>query len=527
MNRPATFAVVRSMILAAAVPLLMVGCNETDDIPADAFRITPASAHLAKSGDSVVLEAVGGLEPLTWTVSATNGELGTLSGSGRTVTFIRSTASGANVVQVADKRTWTASATIYLDPSDPSAAPSALSITPSSATLSDNRDTSVFVAVGGVEPFAWSLADGLLGHLSAGSGRQIVYTRDRPGDNTVILTDGSNTVAIALVSQPDTTDALAVSPTSATLANNGDTTVFLAAGGTAPYTWYVGDATRGHLSGNTGDSVVYTRDAEGNNTVVLTDRFGNTVVASVVQSVPATLTIVPGNATLNYTTDTVVFVANGGLPPYRWNVADTNRGVLSAGSGNSVTYTRVGPGNNTVTLRDNDAHTATAIVTQPSFGLAVTPSSATLATDGDSVVLIVAGGLPPYNWSLTDGTRGTLSSTTGSPITYTRTTSGNNSVVLGDASGQTAVVAVSQPATPPLAISPATASVSTNSGSQVFTASGGLGTYTWSFVTPASGVLTPTTGANVVYTSNNGDSDGDVIQVTDGTSTAFATITKN
>jgi hypothetical protein len=528
MNRSA-LAALTCVSIVAILPLLLVGCNKDQDIPADAFRVTPESATLAKSGDSVVLQAVGGLEPFAWSLSDTNIAMGTVSGNGRTVTFTRGTASGANKVQVTDDRTWTASATIYLDATtSTTVSADALAISPTSVTLSDNRDTAVFIATGGTEPYTWSLADSLLGHINTGSGAQIVYTRDRPGNNTVILTDGSNNVKVATVIQPDDTTVLSISPPSATLANNGDTTVFLAVGGTAPYTWQVADGTRGHLSANSGNTVVYTRDTEGDNSVVLTDRYGNTAVAAVTQGNPDDMTISPASASLSYNTDTVVFVANGGLPPYHWSVADTSRGELNNDSGASVIYTRLGPGDNTVTLRDNDSHVATATVTQPSFGLAVTPSSATLVANGDSVVLVVSGGLPPFSWELADYSRGRLSADSGSPVTYTRLTNGNNSVVLSDASGQAVVAAISQPAVPPLVISPPTASVSTNSGTQVFTASGGLGTYTWSVVTPSPhGAVAPSTGASTVYISTLWDPGTDIIKVTDGPNTTFATVTKH
>ena len=73
------------LALLAVLPLLIVACNDSDIAP-DAFRVSPSEASLARSGDTVTLTAVGGIEPLTWTNLSS---MGTLTGSGRTVTFTR------------------------------------------------------------------------------------------------------------------------------------------------------------------------------------------------------------------------------------------------------------------------------------------------------------------------------------------------------------------------------------------------------------------------------------------------------
>ena len=528
MNRTA-LGPVFAVLAIAVVCVLPCGCNDDAGNPTgDEFRVTPSSAELLKSGDAVVLQAVGGLEPLRWTTTETNGSMGTLSGDGRTVTYTRGARNGANVIQVTDKRTWTASATIFQN-----AAPTGTSkmvISPATVSLNENRDTAVFIANGGSGTYAWTVADGQLGHLSGRDGTQVVYTRDRAGDNSVILNDSDGNAATATITQPDLTANLAISPGSAALTKNGDTAVFTLSGGTAPFAWRVADTANGHLDTSEGTTAVYTRDADGPNSVIVSDRFGETVTAAINQADPANLTIVPGSATLNFATDTVVFAANGGLPPYQWSVADASRGSLNAAAGSTVTYTRVGPGNNTVTLRDSDSHVATAVVSQPNFALAIVPSSASLGANNDTIVLTASGGLPPFAWSVADLARGKLNVYAGSPVVYTRLTSGNNSVTLSDASGQSVTLAVSQPTVAPLAVSPTTANVSTNAGTQVFTAGGGVGVYTWSFAAPQHGTMIPAppaVGSSIVYVSNTGDTAGDVIQVTDGVSTVFATVTKH
>lgn len=59
------------------------------------------------------------------------------------------------------------------------------------------------------------------------------------------------------------------------------------------------------------------------------------------------------------------YTASGGTAPYSWSVATSSRGSLSSSSGSSVTYTASSSaGNQTVTLRDSTASTATASFTQ-------------------------------------------------------------------------------------------------------------------------------------------------------------------
>jgi hypothetical protein len=55
--------------------------------------------------------------------------------------------------------------------------------------------------------------------------------------------------------------------------------------------------------------------------------------------------------------------------------------------------------------------------------LVVNPSSITLASTNTYAVFSVTGGTPPYRWSLSDSSLGSIPDTTASSITYTRTAS--------------------------------------------------------------------------------------------------------
>ena len=76
---------------------------------------------------------------------------------------------------------------------------------------------------------------------------------------------------------------VSITPSQATLEDDGDTQVFIASGGTAPYAWTLSSTTRGALSSNAGTQVTYTRQAAGNNTITVRDSQGNSRSAGIVQ----------------------------------------------------------------------------------------------------------------------------------------------------------------------------------------------------------------------------------------------------
>lgn len=70
----------------------------------------------------------------------------------------------------------------------------------------------------------------------------------------------------------------------------------------------------------------------------------------------------------------------------------------------------------------------------------ISPSSATLSTNGQTQVFTVTGGDGSYVWSYS-GTGGSVSPTTGSSTTFTRTTNGNGAVqVSSDGDSDTATI---------------------------------------------------------------------------------------
>lgn len=272
--------VMRLALMSTALACFCVSCDDNDDLSGSEFYINPAAATLTQTDNAVSLTAVGGDEPLTWSVS--DSSLGQVSGSGRTVTYTRTTANGVNTVLVEDSRTWQATASIVQQ--DDAEAIQDLTISPTSATLNIDGAQTVFTGSGGVGPYAWSLGNNAVGRLRVDGWSQAVYTRTAAGDNTVLVTDSQGHSASAAVSQPDNTPALTVSANPSSLSANGNTSVLTASGGVAPYQWQVLDVALGHLVSSSGSSVVYVRDQAGQNAVSVSDSAGN--VAHVIINQP-------------------------------------------------------------------------------------------------------------------------------------------------------------------------------------------------------------------------------------------------
>lgn len=162
----------------------------------------------------------------------------------------------------------------------------------------------------------------------------------------------------------------------------------------------------------------------------------------------------------------------------------------------------------------------------PSTGsFSISPPSVTLSDDDSAAVFTVSGGSLPISWSVSDTNLGSVAG--GDELgTYTRATGlvGANTVRATDANGNIATATVFQSADPPaLVISPVSSTVGTNDV-QVFSASGGSGSYSW-FIASGAGIIAPTSGESTVYTSTDGNAD--VVGLSDGNTTVFATVGKN
>ncbi len=132
--------------------------------------------------------------------------------------------------------------------------------------------------------------------------------------------------------------------------------------------------------------------------------------------------------------------------------------------------------------------------------LDVTPASAMISYIGQAVSFTVKGGRPVYHWDVVNG-NGAI---TGSPgdggqAVYTANTVAENSIVVYDAQGHSAIAYITSTATNALTISPTTVTLTNNSAVAVFAAGNGRPPYTWS-VLNVNGALNTTVGTSVIYT---------------------------
>ncbi|MEI6516261.1 MAG: hypothetical protein WCO77_09795 [bacterium] len=164
---------------------------------------------------------------------------------------------------------------------------SIVSLTPAEAVVNIVGGRAVFAFRGGVAPYTWDVSDHSVGSIS-GSGEQGVYTATTVGNNNVIAYDRNGNAAIAKISGSSggsTGGDLAVSASATSLDSTGSMSVLNATGGVAPYTWTVATGSKGgFVDGDTGATVIYVRDAAGDNAVTVTDSVGTK--ASVVINQP-------------------------------------------------------------------------------------------------------------------------------------------------------------------------------------------------------------------------------------------------
>ncbi len=210
------------------------------------------------------------------------------------------------------------------------------------------------------------------------------------------------------------------------------------------------------------------------------------------------LAISPSAVTLNIG-GTQTFSASGGTAPYTFSIVTNNSGgTINASTGAYVAGSKGGV-TDVVRVTDGSANTSNASVTvqTPVAALAISPASASVSTGG-SQTFSASGGTAPYTFSIvTNNSGGAINSSTGGYVAGSK--GGVTDVIRvtdGSANTSSASVTVQAPVAP-LAISPASASVSTG-GSQIFSASGGTAPYTFSIVANNSGgTINASTGSYV------------------------------
>jgi SprB repeat len=226
------------------------------------------------------------------------------------------------------------------------------------------------------------------------------------------------------------------------------------------------------------------------------------------------LGISPSAVTLS-TSSSITFSAIGGVPPYSYSIA-SGGGSINSGTG---VYTAPGvAGTAKVRVTDAAAGTSQATVNAVS-PLTISPTAVSMYT-GTSYTFNAVGGNPPYTFLIVSG-GGTIDSSG----KYTAPgTPGSALVQVKDSSSSTSNASVTITSPPsPLAITPASVSLQTNSSPITLTASGGVPSYTFSL--SGGGVLSGATSTTVTYTPPPSAGSATVQVLDNVSSTASASIT--
>lgn len=229
------------------------------------------------------------------------------------------------------------------------------------------------------------------------------------------------------------------------------------------------------------------------------DAGGSVPSLSVGDSLAGALNITPDNPQVTHVGQQIEFEVKGGHWPYTWSVGEPVNGSIQviqneeSGIRFTAAYTVNVVAHNTIIVRDASNREGVEPVTvgsdtAPTF--AVSPDTVNLATPtiGTTFDLTALGGTPPYRWFVFSTALGTISSSSGTGVTYTVQSAAmnvKNVVTLTDSGGNNAECEVSHAAASALSITPASITVVSNfTGSIVFTAAGGTSPFTWSIALP-------------------------------------------
>lgn len=402
--------------------------------------ITP-NPKIMKIGTSFTFSGVGGTPPYVFSISSGGGTIDantgfyTAPGTAQTVTLL-----------ITDAANETGDATVVVNPP--------VEISPTAKTLAVNN-TFTFSGVYGVPPYTFSAVSGTINSSSG------AYTApNATGTDTVTVTDAEGDSANAAVT---INAALAISPTTITLAVNNATT-FSAGGGVGGYTYSIVSG-GGSIDSGTG---AFTAPASSGTTVVrVTDSIGNTSDATV--TINPALAISPSSKTMAIN-NTFTFGATGGVSPYSYSLVSGVGSIDASGVYTAPNST----GTATVRVTDSLGNTSDASITV-NPALTIDPSTKTLAVN-NTFTFAGVDGAPTYTYSIVAG-GGTINSSTGQ---YTApNAAGTATIRVTDSMNNTADASVTINAA--LEISPSSKTLAVNN-TFTFSATGGAGTYSYSVV---------------------------------------------
>ena len=371
-------------------------------------------------------------------------------------------------------------------------------------------------ASGGIGPYSWTLASGVLpsgltlstsgiisGTPTSGNGAGVAFT--------VKATDSqlcTATFTYLLKICPTITIGPSALPSS-TL-NAAYSQSLSASGGVAPYLWTLASGTlpsgltlhnSGVITGTptSGNPATFTVKAtDGNGCAAVSTSY--TITAGVCPNITVGPTTMP-SATVN-TAYSQAIAVTGGTAPFvftldsgalpAWASLNTSTGIIS-GVPNALSTSTFA-----IAVTDTNGCTAfspaytLASAVCPTFTIAPTQLTPPTAGGSYSQALTVSGGIGPYSWTLVTGTLPsglTLSSAGVISGTPDSANGAGSSIVVKATDSQlcSATVAYSLKVCPTITVGPPTLLTTTvsTSYSQTLSASGGTGPYTWTLVSGA------------------------------------------
>jgi|GEM_PF-6695818 len=383
---------VQILFTAAMILIAITSCDDfsfyTELDGAGGLRISTPGGNLSDMlsiipedvvlpiGTSYVFQASGGSEPYIYSLVEGDGSIAEETGL-----YSAAAIPGNATVAVTDSLGFVKEADItVVSVGEFTAAPASISLY--------IYNTSTFTALGGVEPYSWSMVSGS-GTIDGSSG---VYTApSSAGSDVVRVTDSIGNISDAVIS---VLTPFSLSPTEIQVTVDNSYT-FTAEGGKTPYVFTV-DSGGGAVDAVTGE---YTAPAAAGNAVLgAVDALGNYDSAEITIVPPAALLISPVSITLNVD-DSTTFSATGGTSPYNFAIL-SGSGNIDAGG----TYTAPGAtGTDIIRLSDDDGTISDAVVTIVSSGpLSIVPVS--VVVEQDALYDFYAdGGSPPYIYSVSSG----------------------------------------------------------------------------------------------------------------------------
>jgi hypothetical protein len=297
-----------------------------DSIVLNELEISPSFIAL-QEGQKATFSVIGGKVPYSFELSG-NGAITPLPGS--KVEYSAPAGAHEAWVGVRDIYDATSMARVMVE-----ASISQLAIVPGSAALAYGQ-TVDFEFDGGMVPYTFRLEEGsgTVELLTATTGRYTAPAADT--DAVVRLEDSSGQIADATISVRAGTQALAIIPDTLVLELSATPFKFYAEGGTGSYTFSVIGAGSITAAGD------YTPSAVGSATVSVADGISTPAEASVTVVTAATsLVIIPRSIDIKMGTS-FQFDADGGVPPYIFEMVSSYGGTIDASGLYTAPSTRQG-----------------------------------------------------------------------------------------------------------------------------------------------------------------------------------------